>query len=97
MDMQSMKPPVLTGSYKIGVTGFHVVDIQTGEEPDISEIALNEDWAKGLIYCDMEGFFIDENARLILADECGNYCFVPSDRYKVVWHVVTQPVPMPIE
>ena len=87
-----LNPPIHMDDIKITAIGFHVVDAQTGEEPDISEIALHEEWAKGLIYCDMEGFFIDEDARLILADECGNFRYVPSDRYKVVWNVVTQPV-----
>ena len=71
---------------ELEITGFHVIDKTTGKEPDICEVALHEDWAKGLIYCDMEGFFIDEDGRLILADECGNYRYVPSDRYDVVWN-----------
>ena len=36
------------------VTGFDVVDTKTGEYPDLEKIALKEDWAKHLMYCDME-------------------------------------------
>lgn len=40
---------------------FHVLDTKTGEYPDLWDIALNEDWAKSLMYCDMEGFAIANN------------------------------------
>lgn len=71
---------------------FKVIDTKTGEvvsdgyyegyDP-LATYALNEEWAKGLIYCDMEGFFIDPHGALILADECGNFRFCPPDRFKV--------------
>ena len=64
---------------------FHVIDKITGKEADLYEIALNEEWALGLIYCDMEGFAILENGLLILADECGNFRYCNNDRYEVVW------------
>jgi hypothetical protein len=64
---------------------FHVIDKNTSKEADIEQIAIKEDWAKGLIYCDMEGFFINEEGDLILADECGNYVFCDQDRFQVVW------------
>ena len=35
---------------------FTVIDLQTGKEADERETALHEEWAKGLMYCDMEGF-----------------------------------------
>lgn len=63
---------------------FWVVDKKTGREADPELIALKEDWAKGLIYCDMEGFAILGNGRLILVDECGNYEFCPEDRFEIV-------------
>lgn len=62
---------------------FNVIDLTTGKEPDLEQIALNEEWAKGLIYCDMEGFHIDEDGTLCLADECGKYAYCPHDRFKI--------------
>jgi len=38
---------------------FTVIDVKTGEYPDLETIALYEDWAKGLVYCDMEGIADD--------------------------------------
>lgn len=65
---------------------FHVIDRQTGREADPYDIALNEDWAKGLMYCDMEGFALLEDGTLILTDECGRYEFPPdSDRFEIVF------------
>ena len=65
---------------------FHVIDKTTGKEADLYEIALNEDWAKSLCYCDMEGFAILEDGTLILADECGRFEFIQeNDRFEIVW------------
>lgn len=47
---------------------FTIIDTKTGEYPDLWEIATSEDWAKGLMYCDMEGFAIEEDGTLILLD-----------------------------
>lgn len=63
---------------------FRVIDTKTGKEPDLREIALNEDWAKRLIYCDMEGFAIEDDGTLMLVDECGAYAYCPLGRFKVV-------------
>ena len=63
--------------------GFIVIDKETGKEADICEIALHEEWADGLLYCDMEGFAIMENGSLILLDECGNFRYCPSDRFEI--------------
>jgi hypothetical protein len=69
---------------------FHVIDKTTGKEADPYEIALNEDWAKRLCYCDMEGFAILEDGTLILADECGRFEFIQeNDRFEIVWDKVT--------
>ena len=62
---------------------FNVIDPKTGEYPDLEHIALTEEWAKGLMYCDMEGFYINEDGNLILMDECGNYAYCPDDRFQV--------------
>ena len=62
---------------------FKVIDKKTGKEADVEEIALHEDWAKDLIYCDIEGFAITEDGELILADECGKYAYCPDGRFEV--------------
>lgn len=64
---------------------FCVIDTETGGEADVEEIPLKEEWAKGLVYCDMEGFMIGEYGQLVLADECGRFHYCPEDRFKVVW------------
>ena len=61
---------------------FTVIDIKTGEYPDLWEIALNEDWAQELMYCDMEGFAIEEDGTLILLDECGKHRYCPEGRFR---------------
>ena len=69
---------------------FHVIDKKTGKEADPYEIALNEDWAKRLCYCDMVGFAILEDGTLILVDECGGFEFIQeNDRFEIVWDEVT--------
>ena len=62
---------------------FKVTDKNTGKEADICEIALKEKWAKGLIYCDMEGFALMEDGSLILCDECGRFAYCPENRFIV--------------
>lgn len=63
---------------------FRVIDKITGEEPDTWEIATTEDWAKSLMYCDIEGFAVEEDGTLILIDECGKFEYCPVDRFRVV-------------
>ena len=63
---------------------FKVIDNNTGKEADIGKIALKEDWAKCLCYCDMDGFAIAQDGMLILLDECGKYTYCPENRFKVV-------------
>lgn len=54
------------------------------------EEITEEEWAKQLIECDMEGFFIGEDGQLILADECGNFAYVPrEDKYLITLFVGT--------
>ncbi|MDI6617874.1 MAG: hypothetical protein QME45_04240 [Clostridiales bacterium] len=64
---------------------FEVIDTKTGKKADPMQIALNENWAKDLVYCDMEGFFVGENGEIILADECGQYVYCDPIRFKVIW------------
>lgn len=62
---------------------FTVIDTHTGKAPDIEEIARMEDWARQLVWCDMEGFAICEDGTLLLLDECGNSAYCPPGRFKV--------------
>jgi hypothetical protein len=62
---------------------FKVIDLQTSKEADTEHIALHEEWANDLIYCDMEGFYFGEDGTLILADECGNFAYCPDNRFKI--------------
>ena len=63
---------------------FCVFDKNKNKEADCYKIALKEDWAKCLCYCDMEGFAITQDGMLILLDECGRYTYCPDNRFKVV-------------
>ena len=63
---------------------FCVFDKNKNKEADCYKIALKEDWAKCLCYCDMEGFAITQDRMLILLDECGRYTYCPDNRFKVV-------------
>lgn len=65
---------------------FEVIDKTTGKSPDCEEIALREEWAKGLIYCDVDAFALMEDGSLILIDECGNFAYCPEDRFEVVFN-----------
>jgi len=64
---------------------FIVIDNKTGKEADPYEIALHEDWAKDLCYCDMDGWAIEEDGTLLLVDECGRFAYADRERFKVVW------------
>ena len=64
---------------------FTVIDNLTGREADTYEIALHEQWAKHLMYCDMEGFALMEDGTLILIDECGRFEYCPIGRFTVEW------------
>lgn len=63
---------------------FRVIDNKTGKEADTYEIALHEDWAKHLCYCDIEGFALLEDGSLILCDECGRCAYCPEGRFAIV-------------
>ena len=63
---------------------FEVKDKKTGDYANMEKIARRENWAQGLMYCDMEGFAITQDGSLILLDECGRYEFCPSDRFEVM-------------
>jgi hypothetical protein len=63
---------------------FLIIDNKTNQPPDLEAIALKEDWAKGLVWCDMEGFAITDGGDLILMDECGKHVYCPEGRFKVI-------------
>jgi hypothetical protein len=64
---------------------FTVIDNKTGKYPDCEKIVLNEEWAKHLIYCDIDTFAITEDGSLILLDDCGNCAFCPVGRVNVIF------------
>ena len=68
------------------LNGFDVIDLRTGKLADIEQIALKEEWASKLIYCDMDGFVIDQLGELWLMDECGGieYCPGQYERFQIV-------------
>lgn len=53
---------------------------------DTPWIALNEEWARGLIYCDMEGWYVSKYGEIALLDECGS-CRWPEDGYELRWNL----------
>ena len=66
---------------------FSVVWAATGAPvtpADLRHIALEEPWAEGLIYCDMEGFAVEEDGTLLLLDECGHHRYPPEGLFRVV-------------
>lgn len=63
-DIQAM--PTLTPPNEPSLLEFDVVDTTTGKYPDWERIAREESWAKGLVYCDMDGIAIREDGSLIL-------------------------------
>lgn len=62
---------------------FTVIDKKTGEQAYVEKIALTEEWAKGLCYCDIDGFAVTECGDLIMLDDCGRCEYAPEDRFEV--------------
>lgn len=62
---------------------FAVIDKKTGKVADVCNIALKEEWAKHLIYCDIDSFAIKENGTLILIDDCNNIAYCPYDMFEI--------------
>ena len=63
---------------------FTVIDPKTNKAPDLRHIALTEEWASGLMHCNMDCFALDQDGLLILLDTCGHYTYCPSGRFKIV-------------
>lgn len=64
---------------------FEIIDLKTGKYPDTYEIALREDWAKSLCYCDIDGFYYGEDGTLMLVDECLSAVYCPHDRFQLTF------------
>ena len=77
------RQPTLTQPNEPLTLEFDVVDTTTRKYPDWERIAREESWAKGLVYCDMDGIAIREDGSLILLDECGNCVSCPPDRFEI--------------
>lgn len=75
--------PTLTPQSEPLTLEFDVVDTKTGQYPDWEHIARTENWADGLVYCDIDGIAIREDGSLILLDECGNCVPCPRDRFEI--------------
>lgn len=75
--------PTLTPQSESLTLEFDVVDTKTGQYPDWEHIARTEDWADGLVYCDIDGIAILEDGSLVLLDECGNCVPCPRDRFEI--------------
>lgn len=65
---------------------FSVIDVKTGKKPIRKKLRCMKTGQKNLIYCDMEGFAIQEDGSLILMDECGKYEYCPIGRFEVKWN-----------
>lgn len=64
---------------------FKVIHPDTGADwthEELQEYAINN---TNLVYCDIEGFLVDEYGALFLADECGNFDILPPDWFGLVW------------
>ena len=79
----TLRQPTLPPQNEPMTLEFDVVDTTTGKYPDWERIAREEAWAKGLVYCDMDGIAIREDGSLILLDECGNCVSCPPDRFEI--------------
>lgn len=82
--LEAQKEFLLTVLHQSILLPFTVMDKEKKEEADPGTIAAKEEWAKGLCYCDMEGFAVTEDGRLVLLDECGRYEFCPEGRFEIV-------------
>lgn len=62
---------------------FGIIDRRTGKEP--SQRVINNIARKGgLIEHDIAGFFVGSNGGIILADECGHYTYVNTNRITAI-------------
>lgn len=71
------------------IAAFDVIDKTTGLKPNLRKIALEEEWAKNLMYCDMDGFMFDQDGSLYLVDDCNTLASCPEGRFEVKWKNLT--------
>lgn len=62
---------------------FRVIDTKTGKEPT-SRVIDNIAKKGGLMWMDIDQFFVGEDGSLILVDDCGNSTYCDATRFKVV-------------
>lgn len=72
---------------------FRIIDLETGEEADPQKIVIaDEPWVNGLLYCDIDGWVIDEFGGLGLTDDCGNVRWAPLGRFRIEFLVELETV-----
>jgi hypothetical protein len=54
-------------------------------DADLKAIAIDEKWARTLVWSDMAGFAVESDGTLILLDKCGNYAHAPPRLFTVEW------------
>lgn len=62
---------------------FSVKCKETGLPVDLKELS-KEKWASMLMPFDLDGFYLGEEGQLMLADECGNFAYVPCEGKYIV-------------
>ena len=66
---------------------FTVIDRETGTQADCERIA-KEEWAKGLIACDIAGWALLEDGYLVLMDDCDGVAYpIDQSRFLAVFLV----------
>jgi len=67
---------------------FRIIDNKINREPtyeDLIEIVQNEEWARDLVWTDIDGWAIDEYGSILLMDDCGNVRYAPRGRFSILW------------
>jgi hypothetical protein len=65
-----------------------VIDTQTRKIVDDTaqrDYVLNEAWASGLCYSDLDGFALMQDGSLVLLDECGHFVYVPDGKFSIIF------------
>lgn len=61
---------------------FRVIDTKTGKEP--TDSVIYDIAVKGnLMLCDIDQFAVCEDGSIILFDDCGNYTYCDTNRFKI--------------
>lgn len=59
-----------------------IVDPKTNSYPEVEDMQ-SESWYPFDTRLRLDGFLLDEEGNLALADRCGNHAYPPQDRFKV--------------